>query len=121
MSIATEESRRVEKERIHTEATGMVIGACCQIFAAICRSMDSECRKHGIHAMRIHVSSKEDREAEGLIDSMKAALAEDLPLSPSNAVEYHDDFCILSSEEVDELAELVKETVSELLGVFRAN
>lgn len=121
MSMVTAESRRVEKERIHTEATGSVMGACCQIFAAIAREMKAECRKHGLHTERIHISSKEERDADGLIDSIKADIADNLPLDPVKAVEYHDDFCILSSEEVDEVAERVRETACELLGVFNGN
>jgi hypothetical protein len=75
MSIITS-----EKERIHTQAVGAVMGTCCQIFAAIACETQAECRKHGIDAMRVHISSKEDRDAEGLVESIKADIADNLPL-----------------------------------------
>jgi len=118
-SIITESDRQAEKERIHTLAVGTVLGACCQLFAAIAREMQAQCRRHDIDAMRIHISSKEEREASGLVESMLAALCDDLPVSPGNAVESHDDFDILDEDEIDEVAVKVRRTVEELLGVFR--
>lgn len=117
-SVATQQSRDWEMDRIHTEAVGVVMGGCCQIFSAIAQELNAVVRKH-CGTNRVFVSSAEEREASGLVESMKAALADDLPVDPTNAVESQDDFNILSDEEAEAVAAKVRKTVEELLGVFR--
>jgi len=119
MEIITESDRRAEVERIHTEAVALIIGESCKLFAAVVHDLQAELRRHGFSgANGIVVSSKVEYEASGLLESMKAAIADDLPIDPENAVAAMDDFSILEEDsEFQEVAARVRTTCRELLGV----
>jgi hypothetical protein len=117
--IVTPESRNAEIERIHTEAVGTVLYAAMQIFASISSELRLEMKKHGYdNPQLMAISGKAEEEASGLIESLKASLADDLPVDPENAVEKHDDFDILSEDDVCRVGAMVRKTFRDLMGVY---
>ena len=117
--IVTPESRNEEIERIHTEAVGTVCHGAAQIFAAVIRELNAELRKLGYKSTHmIAVTREHENNAQGLLESIKHSLADDLPVNPENAVEHHDDFDILNSEQTIQLASRVRQTFRDLMGAF---
>jgi len=115
--MSTEEDRQAEIERIHTEATGAVLMHICQIFDGIRAELSSEKCRLGCKQTFL-VNGSVERECQGLVELIKDSLAEDLPLDPVKAVESEDHFDLLNEDGVTEIAERVRKTVRELLGVF---
>lgn len=115
--MSTEEDRQAEIERIHTEATSAVLMHICQIFDGIRAELSSEKCRLGCNQTFL-VNGSVERECQGLVETIKDSLAEDLPLDPVKAVESEDHFDLLNEDGVTEVAARVRKTVRELLGVF---
>lgn len=115
--MATEEDRSHEIERIHTEAVGIVLRHVCQIFDGIRQELSAEKKRLGFPGP-FTVNGSVERECSGLIETIKANLADDLPIDPTNAVESEDHFDLLNEDEAVQVGERVRKTVRELLGVF---
>jgi len=115
--MSTEEDRQAEIERIHTEATSAVLMHICQIFDGIRAELSSEKCRLGCKQTFL-VNGSVERECQGFVESIKDNLADDLPIDPIKAVESEDHFDLLDEDGVIEIAERVRKTVRELLGVF---
>lgn len=116
--MATEDDRLAEIERIHTEATSAVLMHICQIFEGLRREFSAEKKRLGYGEYVFSVNGSVERECHGFIESIKDSLAKDLPLDPVKAVESEDHFDLLDEDRTTEVAERVRKTVRELLGVF---
>lgn len=90
----------------------------CQIFEGLRREFSAEKKRLGYGEYVFSVNGSVERECHGFIESIKGNLAEDLPLDPVKAVESQDHFDLLDEDGVIEIAERVRKTVRELLGVF---
>jgi hypothetical protein len=115
--MTTDASRQAEIERIHTQAVGTVLMRICQLFDGIRAELSTEKKRLG-YSQPFIVNGSVERECQGLIESMKASLADDLPIDPTNAVESEDHFDLLDEDGIVEVGERVRKTVRELLGVF---
>lgn len=115
--MTTEADRRREIDRIHTIAVENVLMHVCQIFDGIRAELLTEKRRFG-YSQKFVINAEVERECYSLVESIKACLADDLPIDPTNAVETEDHFDILDKDEIKEVGEHVRKTVRELLGVF---
>lgn len=115
--MITKADRQLEIERIHTEAVGAVLMRICQLFDGIRMELGLEKNRLGF-TQKFFVDAKVEQECQGMLESIKLALAEDLPVDPYVAVESQDCFDVLNEDEVVEVGERVRKTVRELLGVF---
>lgn len=115
--MATEADRRREIDRIHTQAVGTVVMRICQLFEGMRAELLGEKRRLG-YSHKFHIDASVELECHELLASIKASLADDLPIDPTNAVEMEDHFDLLDHDEVKQLGAHVRKTVRELLGVF---
>jgi hypothetical protein len=89
----------------------------CQLFDGIRWQLLEEKRKLG-YTEKFAVSPSVEHECYGLVESIKANLADDLPIDPENAVAAEDHFDLLDDDAVVEAGARVRKIVRELLGVF---
>lgn len=115
--MVTDESRRKEIERIHTEAVSTVLMRVCQLLDGLRHEITMKKKQLG-YEQRFLFDLATERECQGLVESMMESLANDLPVDPSNAVEQQDYFDLLDEDGVTEVGQRVRQTVRELLGVF---
>ena len=115
--MVTNEDRRAEIERIHTEAVGAVLMRICQLFDGIRMELSLE-KKHLGYNQKFVVSGEIERECQGLVELVKTSLADDLPVDPRKLVEEQDHFDVLNEDQVMKVSGRVRKTVRELLGVF---
>ena len=115
--MVSESERQAEIERIHTQATSIVLMRVCQLLDGIREELTAKKRQLGF-TQKFCVDRATERECQGMIESMMECLADDLPVDPCNAVESQDTFDVLSKSEAIDVGRRVKQTVRELLGVF---
>lgn len=115
--MPTEADRKMEIERIQAQAVCSVLMRCAQLFDGLRQSLNSEKRQLGF-TQRFSIPAELERECAGIVETIKAAVADDLPLDPRNAVEIEDHFDLLDDEAIAEIGMKVRKTVRELLGVF---
>lgn len=63
------------------------------------------------------ITGEIDEEGETLVDSLRAALAEELPISPRRAICLVDYWDEMSSHQMEQLSGEIKKSVGQLLGV----
>jgi hypothetical protein len=116
--MTTSADKRREIDRIETKAVETVMMHICQIFDGIRAQLLEEKRKLG-YTQKFFVNGTVERECYGLVESIKASLADDLPVDPTNAVE-NEDICfdLLDEDAIVEVGQRVRKIVRELLGVF---
>jgi hypothetical protein len=115
--MTTSADKRREIDRIETKAVETVMMHVCQLFDGIRAQLLEEKRKLG-YTQKFMVNGTVERECQGLVESIKASLADDLPVDPTNAVEREDHFDVLDEDAIVEVGQRVRKIVRELLGVF---
>ncbi len=106
-----------EIEQIHIRATSAVLMHVCQVFDGIRGALASEKCRLGYKQVFL-VNGSVEHECYEFVEAIKGKLADDLPLDPVKAVESEDHFDLLDEDAITEIAERVRKTVRELLGVF---
>lgn len=115
--MPTEADKKMEIERIQAQAVCSVLMRCAQLFDGINQELNMEKKRLGF-TQRFRLPAEVEKECAGIVETIKAAVADDLPLDPRNAVEMEDCFDLLDDEGVAEIGAKVRKTVREVLGIF---
>jgi len=110
--MSTSADRRREIDRIETKAVETVMLHVCQVFDGIRFQLLEEKRKLG-YTQKFAITTQLERECQGLVESIKACLADDLPIDPTNAVEREDHFDLLDPDAIVATGQRVKRIVRE--------
>lgn len=105
-------------DRIKSAAIDRVAYRCAQTLQACINHLEHAKIQLG-YPGTLPITGDIDEEGETLVDSLRAALSEELPISPRRAICLADGWDEMNMQQMESLSLQVKESVAELLGVSR--
>jgi hypothetical protein len=103
-------------DKIKAEAIDRVARRCAQTLQAAINHLEHAKIQLG-YPGTLRITGEIDEEGESLVDSLRAALAEELPISPRRAICLVDYWDEMTAQQMESLSGEVKRSVGQLLGV----